>query len=388
MKGQSIGIDFYRSCQLICEPCCRYGLDVLEGARYFSMLDLNSGFWQVKMKEDSAEKTAFATHCGAFEFRVMPFGLINAPSMFQRLMERVLEGLTPARCQVYIDDVLVVGATFEEHLTNLEAVFVRLREAHLKLKPTKCQLMRSEVQYLGYRVSAEGISPDPTKLEAVKSYPAPTNVHKLRSFNGLASYYKRFVPNFARIARPLHNLTKKDVKFFWTNKCQEAFEQLRGKLIEAPVLAYPDFKLPFKLETDASGSGLGAVLSQEHDGVTRPVAYASRSLHGAEERHSATELEALGIVWAVKQFRHYLYGQQCEVITDHQPLRSLLKMPHPSGKLARWGLALQELDLTIKYHPGKQNMAVDALSRAPLSIGLEPNSESHNVDNAVCALGA
>ena len=363
-------------------------LDVLEGAKYFSTLDLNSGFWQVKMQESSAEKTAFTTHCGAFEFRVMPFGLINAPSTFQRLMERVLEGLTPVKCQVYIDDVLVVGATFEEHLVNLEAVFMRLREARLKLKPAKCRLIRSEVHYLGYQVSAGGISPDPTKLEAVKSYPAPTNVRKLRSFIGLASYYRRFVPNFAKIARPLHNLTKKDVKFLWTGECQSAFEQLREALIRAPVLAYPDFELPFTLETDASGCGLGAVLSQERDGVTRPVAYASRSLHGAEERYSATELEALGVVWAVKQFRHYLYGQQCEVITDHQPLRSLLKTPHPSGKLARWGLALQELDLTIRYRPGKQNKTADALSRAPLPFGLEPNSESHITDNAICALGA
>ena len=363
-------------------------LDVLEGVRYFSTLDLDSGFWQVKMQEESAEKTAFATHCVTFEFKVMPFGLINAPSTFQRLMERVLEGLTPAKCQVYIDDVLVIGSTFDQHLANLEAVFKRLREAQLKLKPTKCRLMQGEVRYLGYQVSAEGIAPDPAKLEAVKSYPAPTDVRKLRSFIGLASYYRRFVPNFAKIARPLHNLTKKDVKFQWTERCQEAFEQLRDVLVEAPVLAYPDFGLPFRLETDASGNGLGAVLSQEREGVVRPVAYASRSLHGAEERYSATELEALGVVWAVKQFRHYLYGQRCEVITDHQPLKSLLRTPHPSGKLARWGLALQELDLEIRYRPGRQNAVADALSRAPLPIGLEPSSESFYVNNALCALGA
>ena len=199
-------------------------LDVLSGACYFSTLDLSSGFWQVKMEEESAEKTAFVTHCGSYQFNVMPFGLVNAPSMFQRLMETVMSGLMPKKCLTYIDDVLVVGKEFNEHLSNLESTFERLREANLKLKPSKCKLIRQEVTYLGYQISEHGISADPTKLDAVKAFPVPTDVKRVRSFVGLISYYRRFVPNFAKIAQPLHSLTKKDVKFCWTDDCQQAFE--------------------------------------------------------------------------------------------------------------------------------------------------------------------
>ena len=362
-------------------------LDVLSGTRYFSTLDLSSGFWQVKMEAESAEKTAFVTHCGSYQFNVMPFGLVNVPSTFQRLMEKVMSGLMPEKCLTYIDDILVVGTNFSEHLSNLEAVFERLREASLKLKSTKCKLIQREVTYLGYRVSEDGMSADPAKLDAVKTFPIPTDVKKVRSFVGLASYYRRFVPDFAKIARPLHNLTK-NARFQWTDDCQRAFEQLKEALVTAPVLAYPDFSRPFRLETDASGEGLGAVLSQEQaDGTMRPIAYASRSLQGAEARYPATELEALGVVWAVKKLRHYLYGHQCTIVTDHQPLRSLLNTPHPSGKLARWGLALQELDVRIVYRPGKKNQAADALSRAPIENGLELDSDMTNAPNAICVLG-
>ena len=197
------------------------------------------------------------------------------------------------------------------------------------------------------------------------------------------------MPYFAKIAQPLHRLTKKDVKFCWTDDCQQAFERLRDVLVTAPVLAYPDFSRPFQLETDASGEGLGAVLSQEQeDGTRRPIAYASRSSQGAEMRYSATELEALGVVWAVKRFRHYLYGHPCTTVTDHQPLKSLLNTPHPSGKLARWGLALQELDINIVYQPGKKNLAADALSRAPITDELELDGSIVNVPNVICVLEA
>ena len=362
-------------------------LDVLAGSQYFSTLDLNSGFWQVRMGVESAEKTAFVTHCGTYEFKVMPFGLVNAPSTFQRLMETVMTGLTPRKCLVYIDDLLVMGRTFPEHLANLQEVLQRLREADLKLKPTKCKLTREEVTYLGYRVTRDGVTADPAKVEAVRSFPVPTNAKKVRSFLGLASYYRRFVPSFARIARPLHHLTKKDAEFVWTGECEEAFQRLKQLLITAPVLAYPDFTKPFKLETDASAEGLGAVLGQEIEGgSTKPIAFASRSLQGAEQRYPITELEALAVVWAVGQFRHYLYGHKCEVITDHQPLRSLLNTPHPSGKLARWGLALQELDLVIQYRPGRQNSVADALSRAPKDSGLVSTGKEI-MSNTICALG-
>ena len=338
-------------------------LDALSGMRYFTMLDLCSGFWQVQMDPDSVEKTAFVTHAGSFEFLVMPFGLKNAPSTFQRLMEIVLAGLTPDRCIGYMDDILVLGDTFPKHLENLEMVLERLRKANLKLKPSKCRLVRPSVSYLGYEVSARGIATDPEKLKAVQEFPVPTDLKRLRSFLGLTSYYRRFIHNYARVAQPLHNLTKKDTAYIWTEECARAFQELKCLLTSAPVLAFPDFKLPFRVETDASGIGLGAVLSQEdEEGALRPIAFASRTLQGAEKNYSITELEALAVVWAVKHYRHYLYEHQCQIITDHQPLRALLNTPHPSGKLARWGLALQELELEIIYRPGRKNSAADALS--------------------------
>ena len=342
-------------------------LDLLSGAKYFTTLDLASGYWQVCMDPDSQEKTAFITYSGLYEFKKMPFGLVNAPATFQRLMEIVLTGLARDGCMVYLDDVLVIGRTFDEHNKNLTKVLERLRSAGLTLKPTKCKFAQLQVSYLGHVISEEGVQTDPAKLQAVKEFPVPTNVKALRSFLGLASYYRRFIPQFARIAGPLHTLTRKDVEFIWTPACQEAFERLRKLLASAPVLAYPDFKVPFILETDASIHGLGAVLAQiQGDGSVRPIAYASRSVQEHEKHYGVTELEGLGVVWAVKHFRPYLYGHQCDIYTDHEALKSLLNTPQPSGKLARWGMAIQELDARILHRSGKHNANADALSRAPV----------------------
>ena len=356
-------------------------LDLLAGARFFTTLDLASGYWQVPMEASSQEKTAFTTHCGLYEFRKMPFGLVNAPATFQRLMEIVLSGLARDSCHVYLDDVLVFGKTLEEHNQNLQCVLTRVRKAGLMLKPRKCNFAQVSVEYLGHVVSAAGIQTDPKKLLAVNQSPTPTDVKSLRSFMGLASYYRRFVPGFSKVAGPLHALTKKDVAFVWSPECQQAFDHLKELLTAAPVLTFPDFQRPFILETDASGCGLGAVLAQEHpDGAVRPIAYASRSLQKHERNYGITELEGLGVVWAVKHFRPYLYGHKCSVYTDHEALKSLLNTPHPSGKLARWGLALQELDLTILHRSGKRNANADALSRFPLPDTVD--------DNPTCGLVA
>ena len=343
-------------------------LDLLSGAKYFTTLDLASGYWQVCMDQASREKTAFITYSGLYEFKKMPFCLVNAPATFQRLMEVVLNGLARDGCMVYLDDVLVVGRTFEEHNNNLAKVFQQLRSAGLTLKPKKCKFAQLQVTYLGHVVSAEGVRTDPKKLQAILEFPVPANVKALRSFLGLASYYRRFIPQFSRIAGPLHALTKKNSVFMWTAACQETFERLRKLLASAPVLAYPDFHVPFILETDASVSRLGAVLAQQQEGgLVRPIAYASRSLQEHEKRYGATELEGLGVVWAVKHFRPYLYGHHCDIYTDHEALKSLLNTPQPSGKLARWGMAIQELDVRILHRSGKHNVNADALSRAPVA---------------------
>ena len=261
------------------------------------------------------------------------------------------------------DDILVIGRTFDEHLRNLCEVFERLRQFGLRLKPSKCHLAKRQVTYLGYNVSEGGISADPSKVDAVKRFPTPNDVSSLRSFLGLASYYRRFIPGFSKVAEPLFTLIRKDVTFKWSEICEKAFQQLKMLLTTAPLLIFPNFDKEFILETDASISGLGAVLAEQTDaGHVSPIAFASRTLQKHEKSYCSSELEALAVVWAVKHFRPYLYGHTCQLYTDHKALKSLMNTPHPSGKLARWGLAIQELDLHIHHRSGKTNQAADALS--------------------------
>ena len=341
-------------------------LDLLAKTKFFSTLDLASGYWQVGMEASLQPKTAFCAHSGLYEFTVMPFGLCNAPATFQRLMETVLSGLAREKCFIYLDDVLVVGITFEEHANNLREVLTPIREAGLRLKPSKCHLAKSKVTYLGYVVSKEGVTVDPDKVAAIQKFPTPASVKELRSFLGLASYYRRFIPGFSKVASPLFALTHKGREFAWSQECEDVFKKMKSLLSTAPLLVFPDFSKEFVLETDASGLGLGAILSQQQDNkVVAPISYASRTLQKHEQNYGVTELEALGVVWAVKHFHPYLYGHKCLVITDHEALKSLLNTPHPSGKLARWGLAIQELDLVIQYRPGKKNQSADALPRMP-----------------------
>ena len=341
-------------------------LTSLGEAKYFTSLDLASGYWQIKLDADARQKSAFTTHNGLFEFTRMPFGLCNAPATFQRVMQRVLSGLEYHCCFVYLDDVLVASKTFQDHLQHLRQVFSRLRSALLRLKPKKCELLKDKVNFLGHVVSATGIEPDPSKTERIKCYPCPVDVTSLRRFLGLASYYRRFVPKFAEVAAPLHKLTKKDVPFRWTRECKSAFEKLKLALTTTPVLTYPRFgpNCSFILETDASTVGLGAVLAQQQaDGSIHPVAYASRSVNKHESNYGISELETLGLVWAVRYFRPYILGHPCTVVTDHTACLAILNTPKPSGKLARWALTIQEMDLTIKHKPGRKHTNADALSR-------------------------
>jgi hypothetical protein len=316
-------------------------LDQLGRCKYFSTLDLASGYWQIKVATDSREKTAFVTPQGLYEVLVMPFGLTNAPAVFQRLMQKVLAGLNPEAgpdfVAVYIDDVLIFSHTVTEHLEHLRAVIQRIEEAGLKLKPTKCHFARREVEYLGHLVTPEGLKTNQRLVEAVTMFPAPTDVNRVRRFLGLASYYRRFIDGFARIAAPLQELTRKNSVFNWTKACEEAINTLKEKLTSAPVLAYPSFDKPFTVETDACINGLGTVLQQlQDDSKLHPVAYVSRSLMDAERNYSITELEALAVVWALNRFHSYLYGQSVTVVTDHTAVKAVLETPNPSAKHARW----------------------------------------------------
>ena len=348
-------------------------LDRLGKARYFSTLELASGFWQIRMELSSQEKTAFVTPHGLYEFRVVPFGLTNAPAVFQRLIQQVLIGLNPTEgddfVTAYIDDILIFSPTLCDHLQHLRRVIDRLREVNLKLKPTKCKFVRESVDYLGHVITATGLQTNPRLTDAVQKFPRPENVHDVWRFLGMTSYYRRFIPYFAKTAQPLHQLTAKDVSFYWNPDCEEAFASLKGRLASPPVLAYPRFGDDFTLETDTSIRGFGAVLSQvQSDGKLHPVAFASRALNSCEKNYGVTELETLAVVWAVTHFHSYLYGNNVTVITDHSAVRAVLETSNPTGKHARWwtrvyGRGVREV--IIKYRAGQENKAADALSRCP-----------------------
>lgn len=342
-------------------------LDTLSGSKWFSTLDLISGYWQVEVEEKDREKTAFCTPDGLFEFKVMPFGLCNAPATFQRLMDMVLAGLQWTNCLVYIDDIIVIGKTFLQHVQNLIQVFERLREAGLKLQPKKCCLCSQQVEFLGHIVSPEGVSTDPKKIEKVANWPVPSSKRQVQQFLGLANYYRRFVEDFAKIARPLHRLTEKTAEFKWDTDCQTAFEQIRLRLISAPILAFPDLERPFTLDTDASDAGIGAVLSQrdDEDGSERVVAYASKSLSRAERHYCVTRKELLAVVYFIRHFRPYLLGRKFTLRTDHGSLTWLAHFKEPEGQLARWLEQLQEFDFEICHRPGKKHQNADAMSRLP-----------------------
>ena len=361
-------------------------LNTLAGAQWFSTLDLVSGYWQVEVDPNDRPKTAFCTTEGLFQFKVMPFGLCNAPATFQRLMDLVLAGLQWSHCLVYLDNVIVIGRSFTEHLQNLQAVFKRLRQAGLKLKPSKCSLLQQEVQYLGHIVNREGISVDPGKVEKVLTWPVPQNVQEVRQFLGFCSYYRRFIQNFADIARPLHRMTEKNAKFKWTHEAGTAFEHLRKQLTTTPVLVYPDFKTEFVLDTDASGSGIGAVLSQlDSQGKERVVAFGSRLLSKSERNYCVTRRELLAVIFFTNQFRPYLLGRHFQLRTDHGALTWLMNFKEPEGQMARWLEKLQEFDFEIRHRRGRKHTNADALSRLPCKqCGYQlENSTSQSMISAI-----
>ena len=342
-------------------------LDALHGAHWFSTLDFKSGYWQVPIQERDKEKTAFRTSSGQlFEFDQVPFGLCNAPATFSRLMDRVLAGLHWETCLFYLDDIIVFATTWEEHLTRHRQVFELLRHVKLKLGVDKCTFAAREVSYLGHRVTKEGLLPDPALLGAIREISPPQNATEVRSFLGLAGYYRSYVKNFAAIAGPLHTLTRKDAVFHWSTDCQDAFDCLKTFLTTSPITAFPDFSLPFRLYTDESTAGLGAILAQVREGKERIVCCTSRSLNQAEKAYPATKLECLAIVWAVAKFRPYLMSIPFEVYTDHYTLQWLKTMQTGSALLHRCSAALEEYDFTVKHLSGKSQTHVDGLIRLPV----------------------
>ncbi|CAH9114854.1 unnamed protein product [Cuscuta epithymum] len=333
--------------------------DQLKGASTFSKIDLRSGYHQVRISEKDVPKTAFRTRYGHYEFTVMPFGLTNAPAVFMDLMNRVFRPYLDTFVVVFIDDILVYSKTPEDHEKHLRLTLQTLRENQLYAKLSKCDFWQDRVAFLGHIITQEGVSVDPSKIEAVVEWRAPTSVTEVRSFLGLAGYYRRFVKDFSKIARPLTNLTKKTTKFQWNEDCEAAFQELKKRLTTAPVLTLPSGTEGFDIYSDASKKGLGCVLMQNR----KVVAYASRQLKVHEVNYPTHDLELAAVVFALKIWRHYLYGAHCKIYTDHKSLKYIFTQKELNMRQRRWLELINDYDLEIQYHEGKANVVADALSR-------------------------
>lgn len=357
-------------------------LDQLGRAKWFSTLDLKSGFHQIPLDEDSRDITTFSTDNGSYRFTRLPFGLKTSPNSFQRMMSMAFAGITPEKAFLYMDDIIVIGCSKQHHLQNLKNVFETCRKYNLKLNPEKCTFFQNQVTYLGHKITDNGILPDDSKYEVINKYPVPTNADAVKRFIAFCNYYRRFIPNFAEIARPLNQLTRKNTKFDWSPECQKSFITLKSSLLDPKILQYPDFNKQFTLTTDASKEACGAILSQESNGQELPVAYASRSFTKGECNKATIEKELAAIHWAINYFRPYLYGKKFLVKSDHKPLVYLFAMKNPSSKLTRMRLDLEEYDFEVEYIKGKDNVGADALSR----INVEELKEIANESAQILAI--
>nr|ABA96940.1 retrotransposon protein, putative, Ty3-gypsy subclass [Oryza sativa Japonica Group] len=333
--------------------------DQLKGATVFSKIDLRSGYHQLRIREEDIPKTAFITRYGLFECTVMSFGLTNAPAFFMNLMNKVFMEFLDKFVVVFIDDILIYSKSEEEHEQHLRLVLEKLKEHQLYAKFSKCDFWLKEVQFLGHIVNAQGVAVDPANVESVTEWTPPRTVTQVRSFLGLAGYYRRFIENFSKIAKPMTQLLKKEEKFIWSAECNRSFEELKRRLVSAPVLTLPDQTKDFQVYCDASRQGLGCVLMK--DG--KVVSYASRQLRSHEGNYPTHDLELAAVVHALKIWRHYLIGNRCEVYTDHKSLKYIFTQPDLNLRQRRWLELIKDYDMGIHYHPGKANVVADALSR-------------------------
>jgi hypothetical protein len=338
-------------------------LDVLHGATIFSKVDLRSGYHQIRLRPGDEWKTAFKTRDGLFEWLVMPFGLTNAPSTFMRVMTQILRPFIDKFVVVYFDDILIFSQNLEEHVNHLTQVLHTLRFESFFINLKKCSFAQSSVLFLGFIVSAEGISADPAKVRAILEWPTPNNIHEVRSFHGLASFYRRFIKGFSGIMAPITECTKKGA-FLWTTAAAKAFQKIKSVLTEAPVLRMPNFDVPFEVACDASHSGIGGVLSQQG----HPIAFFSEKLSDAKHRYSTYELELYAVVQSIKHWRHYLIHSDFILFTDHDSLRHINSQKKLSSKHARWFDYLQQFTFVLKHKAGVENRVADALSRKALLL--------------------
>jgi hypothetical protein len=356
--------------------------DQLVGAKAFYKIDLRSGYHQIKIRAGDIPKTAFSTRYGLYEYLVMSFGMTNAPAYFMYLMNSVFMPELDKFVVVFIDDILVYSRNEAEHTKHLHIVLQRLRDHQLYAKLSKCEFWLREINFLGHTISQEGISVDPEKVQEVMNWKPPTTVRQIRSFLGLAGYYRRFIPDFSRIAKPMTELLKKGVKYEWGQKCEDAFHALRQHLTTAPVLAQPDNTKSFEVYCDASGTGLGCVLMQDN----RVIAYASRALRPHEQNYPTHDLELAAVVHALKLWRHYLMGAHCNIYTDHKSLKYIFTQADLNMRQRRWLELIKDYDLEVHYHPGKANIVADALSRKAQCNCVTMDSKIATLCDELCKL--
>ncbi|GJT43865.1 putative nucleotidyltransferase, ribonuclease H [Tanacetum coccineum] len=333
--------------------------DQLQGSRFFSKIDLRSGYHQLRVQEDDIPKTEFRTRYGHFEFMVMPFRLTNAPAVFMDLMNMVCKPYLDKFVIVFIDDILIYSKMKEDHEVHLGVVLELLRKQKLYAKFSKCEFWLQEVHFLGHVVNQSGIHVDPSKIEAVKNWKTPTTPSEIRSFLGLAGYYRWFIVIFSKIAKPLASLTQKNQKYVWGVKQEEAFQTLKNNLCDAPILTLPDGVEDFMVYCDASNQGLGCVLMQRG----KVIAYASKQLKIHEKNYTTHDLELGAVVFALKTWRHYLYGTKSVIYTDHKSLQHIFDQKELNMRQRRWIELFSDYEYEIRYHPGKANVVADALSR-------------------------
>lgn len=363
---------------------------LLSGSKWFSVLDLKSGYYQIDLEKSDCPKTAFTTPFGNWQFKKMPQGLTNSPATFQRTMEKVMSGINLKEVVAFLDDLIIFSETLKQHEERLMTVLKRISEYGLKLSPSKCKFFQKSVAYLGHQISEYGICPDPGKVSAITEWPVPTTVKEVRSFLGFSGYYRRFVDKYSSLAKPLNDLLKGEFSGRtkmpaaktrvrqhlgdkWTEECQQAFDCLKFKLATAPVLGYADWKLPYILHTDASLTGLGAALYQVQDGKMRVISYASRGLSKSEKCYPVHKLEFLALKWAISEkFHDYLYGAEFQVLTDNNPLTYVLTTAKLDAAGHRWLSALSIYNFDIRYRSGKSNIDADGLSRRPHDVVMEP----------------
>lgn len=340
-------------------------LALLGKSKYFTALDLKSGYWQIALEESSKEKTAFTCHKGLFQFRVMPFGLSTAPAVFQSLMSVVLQGCEDFAI-AYLDDILIFSKNEQDHYKHIEIIFKKLKEHGLKLKLKKCAFFQEETDYLGFTISEKGVSPDQKKVSAIRELPEPKTVREVRGFIGMCSYYRRFIPNFSKIAEPIIALTKKYARFKWTPQCQVAFDYLKDSLTVVPFLAYPDTNKPYVLYTDASNTCIGACLTQRTDGnEEKPIYFLSHKLTPTQVKWSTIEKECFAIHYSLQKLDHYLHNAEFIIRTDHKPLQYILDAPMQNKKIQLWALSLSGYNCKVEYIKGTENHCADLLSRIP-----------------------